>query len=401
MGKQKSYIMVGSVFLAFILLMLLVTIITSNVKDTKITFDSETYTVEIGKSRALTPTIYAGGKSMDDAEFVYVAGDNSVIDLQAGCYAAGDAVVDCWAFVEAKEDGSPETKLSNSPYHEDDVVTVGDDLYWYVNGEKTRARANKKYTEEEISHIVSKAPNTVNCFYLNGEPTNIPYNKDITPVRNESTGTWFIDGVDTLVKYQSIPATITGLKLGTSKVSMTAKIGGKEYKLEVSVTVCAPDPTGIEIDYIDATKIVSLNSDFTIDYKVLSKNENHDAIQDVKYSCPNGLKLNDGVFTAEQAGTYSITVTVLESSFQLGTSKNISKVVKVIVIDASEDEVELIEEARSAIDAIGTLVETEECKARYEAAKEAVAKVSEDNLSAITNIKKYEAAQNKFETVNE
>ena len=47
MGKQKSYIMVGSVFLAFILLMLLVTIITSNVKDTKITFDSDTYTVEI------------------------------------------------------------------------------------------------------------------------------------------------------------------------------------------------------------------------------------------------------------------------------------------------------------------------------------------------------------------
>lgn len=397
MGKQKSYIMVGSVFLAFILLMLLVTIITSNVKDTKITFDSDTYTVEIGTSRALTPTIYAGGKSMDDAEFIYVAGDKSVIDLQAGCFAAGDALVDCWAFVEAKADGSPETKLSNTPYNEDDVITVGEDLYWYVNGVKTRSKANKQYTEDEISHIVSKAPNTINCFYLNGEPTKIPYDKNVTPVRNESTGTWFINGVDTEVKYQSIPATITGLKLGTSKVTMTAKIGGKEFNLEVTVKVCAPDPTGIEVNYIDTTKVVSLNSEFTIDYKVLSKSENYDAIQDVKYSCPNGLKLKDGVFTAEKAGTYSVTVTVLESSFQLGTSKNISKVVKVIVVDTTDEQVELIEAARVAINAIGTLVETDECKARYEAAKEAVAKVLEENLVAITNIKKYEAAQNKFD----
>ena len=281
------------------------------------------------------------------------------------------------------------------------VVTVGDDLYWYVNGEKTRAKANKKYTEEEISRIVSKAPNTVNCFYLNGEPTNIPYNKDVTPVRNETTGTWFIGEVDTEVKYQSIPATIIGLKLGTSKVTLTATIGGKEYKLEINVTVCAPDPTGIEVNYIDTTKVVSLNSEFTIDYKVLSKSENYDAIQDVKYSCPTGLKLKDGVFTAEKAGTYSITVTVLESSFQLGTSKNISKVVKVIVVDTTDEQVELIEAARTAIDAIGTLVETDECKARYEAAKEAVAKVSADNLSAITNIKKYEAAQNKFDAATE
>lgn len=401
MGKQKSYIMVGSVFLAFILLMLLVTIITSNVKDTKITFDSDTYTVEIGTSRALTPTIYAGGKSMDDAEFTYVAGDSSVIDLKAGCYASGDALVDCWAFVEAKADGSPETKLSNTPYNEDDVVTVGDDLYWYVNGEKTRAKANKKYTEEEISHIVSKAPNTINCFYLNGEPTKIPYDKNVTPVRNESTGTWFIDGVDTEVEYQSIPATITGLKLGTSKVTMTAKIGGKEFKLEVSVKVCAPDPTGIEINYIDTTKVVNVNKDFTIDYKVLSKSENYDAIQDVKFSCPSGLKLNNGVFTAEKAGTYNINVTVLESSFQLGTSKVINKVVKVIVLDTTDEQVELIEAARDAINAIGTLVETDECKARYAAAKEAVSKVNEDNLSAITNIKKFEAAQNKFDKATE
>ena len=59
--------------------------------------------------------------------------------------------------------------------------------------------------------------------------------------------------------------------------------------------------------------------------------------------------------------------------------------------------VELIEAARVVINAIGTLVETDECKARYEAAKEAVAKVLEENQVAITNIKKYEAAQNKFD----
>ena len=399
MGKQKSYILVGSVFLGFILLMLLVTIISNNVKKTKVMFDSEVYTVEVGKTRALTPTIYAGGKVLDDVIFTYESDNGSVFSVQPGCFSSGTAAVDCWVFIEAEEDGTADPKYTVTPYNEDDVITINEELYWCVNGEKTRARANRQYTEEEIANIVSKAPAEIECFYLNGLPTNIPYDKDVTPVRNAETKTWFINGKDTKVAYDGIPTTIEGVSVGSAKITAKAVIDGDEFKLTATITVCEPDPKALEINHIDSTIIVNVNDEFSIDYKVVSDNTVADPKQDVKLSCPSGLTLNGNVFTATKVGEYKVSVTVKESSFQLAVPKTISKTVKVIVVDTTDEQLELVEAARNAIEAIGTLSNTDECKARYEVAKEAVSKVLEENITLITNYKTYEKAQNKFDNV--
>ena len=401
MGKQKSYILVGSVFIGFIVLMLLVTIISNNVKKTIVTFDSDIYYVEVGKTRALTPTIYAGGKVVDDVTFTYESEDSTIFSVKPGTHSVGTALVDCWAFNEAKADGSVDAKTTITPYNEGDVVTVGDDLYWYVNGEKTRAKANKQYTQEEISKLVTKAPANIECFYLNGLPTNIPYDEDVTPVRNEETKTWFIDGKDTKVSYNSIPTTIEGLKLGSAKVTATGNIDGETFVLSATIKVCEPDPKGIKLYHIDDTIIINLNNEFVADYKVYADNELSDPLQAVTYTRPSGLTLNGEVFTATKAGNYRITVTVDEESFQLSVPKTLSTVLKVVVIDTTDEQIELIEAARIAIENIGTVDDSAECLARYITAKDAISKVSEEYSEYITNIKTFEKAQKKLENSNE
>ena len=397
MGKQKSYILVGSVFIGFIVLMLLFTIISNNVKKTKVSFDADIYYVEVGKTRALTPTIYAGGKVLDDVTFTYESEDKTIFDIKPGTHSVGTAEVECWVFYEAKEDGGVDKKKTITPYNEGDVATVGDDLYWYVNGVKTRAKANKKYTEEEISRMVSKEMTPINCYYLNGYPTNIPYNDEVMPVRNEATGTWFIDGKDTGVSYNSIPTTIEGLKLGSAKITAIGNIEGEEFVLTATIKVCEPDPKGVKTNHIDDTIIVNLNQTFSIDYKVYANNDLSDPLQAVLYTKPSGLAFNNDTFTANKAGNYRITITVDETSFNLQTPQTLSCVVKVIVLDTTDEQVELIEAARLAIENIGKVDDSAECLARYMAAKEAISKVNEENSSAITNLSTFKSAQNKLE----
>ena len=400
MGKQKSYIMVGSVFLGFIFLMLLVTIISNNVKKTKVSFDSEVYYVEIGKTRALTPTIFAGGKVLEGVTFSYEAENASVVKLEAGCYSFGTSLIDCWVFYESDANGNPVEKTTVTPYVEGDVVTVEKDsagkLYWHVNGVKTRAAANKEYTEEEISKMGGKKENYADCFYLNGEPTKIPYDSKVTPVRNEQTGTWFINGKDTGVEYKSIPTSITGVEIGSTKITAKATIDGEEFELSATIYVCEPDPTALESNAVDSTIIVNVNQEFSVDYKVVGKSEYSDPLQTVLLSTPSGLTQNNGVYIASSIGEYRINVTVAESSFRFDQPKTLNKAVKVIVVDVDSEQLELINAAREAISAIGTLVNTDECKARYEVAASAVEKVLEANVQYITNYRSFEAAKNMF-----
>ena len=88
MGKQKSFIIVGSTFIGIILLIILVSVITRGIKDTKCNFEASLYSIEIGKSKALTPTLYAGGvvKEMD---FTYTAETERVLATVPIGYADG------------------------------------------------------------------------------------------------------------------------------------------------------------------------------------------------------------------------------------------------------------------------------------------------------------------------
>lgn len=398
MGKQKSFILVGSVFLGFIVLMLLLTIISSNVKETKIEFDADIYYVEVGKTRGLTPTVYAGGDVLDGVAFEYESENPEIFTTLPGCYAAGSAPVECWAF---REDGGADIKKTITPYHEDDVVTIQADesgtLYWYVNGEKTRARANKQYSADEIVGMLSKDYANIDCFFLNGEPTNIPYDKNITPVRNEETGTWFIDGVDTNVKYDSIPATIVGNKLGTAKVTTKCVIEGKEYVLTATIKVCEPDPKTLELNYVYNTAYVKLNDTFAIDYKVVGASEEYLPLQDVIITKRDGLTIDGINVTGNKVGKYSVNISVPEASFQLDMPVTLSKTISVVVVDTTDEQIELLKDATEAIYNIGTLSSSDECKARYEAAKAIVSLLDEDNYNVLTNKAQYEAAQKKFE----
>jgi len=412
MGKQKSYILVGSVFIGFIVLMLLFTIISNNVKKTKVSFDADIYYVEVGKTRALTPTIYAGGKVVENIVFTYESSDSSIANLKPGSYSVDTASVECWAFFQLTEDGNFAVddkgnyilKKSKIPYNEGDSIQVlGDpstgNYYFYINGVRSRAASNRIYNEDEIKAIATRYEDDVICFYLNGYPTKIPYNEYIIPVRNEQTGTWFIDGEDTKVSYNSIPTTIEGLKVGSATITATGSIDGETFVLTTTIKVCEPDPKGIEINYIDDTIIVNLNQEFGVNYKVYANNEFADPLQDVTYSCTSGISNKDGKFTANKTGNQKITIYVdEEKAFQISTpTAIISKVVKVIVLDTTDEQVELIEAARLAIENIGKVDDSAECLARYMAAKEAISKVNKENSSAITNLNTFKSAQNKLE----
>ena len=78
MGKQKSFIIVGSTFAGIILLIVLVALITREIKETKCNFEAQTYALEVGKSKALAPTIYAGGV-VKDIDFKYTTDKQGVI----------------------------------------------------------------------------------------------------------------------------------------------------------------------------------------------------------------------------------------------------------------------------------------------------------------------------------
>ncbi len=407
MGKQKSFIIVGSIFLGFFILMLLLTIVSRNIKDTKITFESDLYYVEIGKTRALTPLIFAGGDAGDDMHFNYIIEDSTIVNMQSGYQSHGSNEVECYVFNEFDETGKPVMKLSQTPWHEDDVVTVGEDGYWHVNGVKTNTKANKQYTEKEIETLISKELREIECYYLNGEPTDIPYVSGVTPVRNETTKTWFINDVDTKISYENCaPISLEGLKLGTTKITLTFKDGDKEIVVSTNICVSEPDPKKIEVNAIDTTFITSINKPIVLEYKISAENELAEPIQDVTYSVTVGKEVlvqdpETKAFSASEPGVYKVRISVPSSSFHISKPVIMSTLITIIVLDTTEEQLTAIENARIAIENIGTLVKNEECENRYSTAKTAVELVEEGNKEAITNIGKYQRAERFFASETE
>lgn len=402
MGKQKSFIIVGSTFLAFILIMVLLSVITKGLTETKCNFESDTYIIEVGKTKALAPTLYASG-TVEGLEFEYTAEDNSVIKIDKGTSSVGAASVYCWVFSETDANGNVVEKDSRVPHNENDKITIEDDGYWYINGRKTTCKAEKKYSEDEIMSYATRTVNpiSVNCFILNGIQTTIPYFEDSVLTKNEETGTWVVNGEDSGISYKGIQITIEALKVGKTKLTAKGMIQDKEVVVTTTIEVALPNPNSVKTDYIDNTKVVKVNEEFNLEYEVMAKADSiAKPLQDVTYSITKGSDLltnTNGSFKAAGAGECAVRITADRNSFNTGLGKyeNKNVTVTIIVLDTTDEQIELIEQARAAIAAIAEASDDKLAEV-VAAARTIVDKVEEGNQSAITNIKKLENAEKKL-----
>lgn len=420
MGKQKSFIIVGSTFAGIIILILLFALITSGIKKTKFEFEGKQYILEVGKQQALGPSIYAGGdvKNVEKLELEYTVENNEVIELQQGTYSYGSTDVYCWGFTEVNASGETVVKESRIPYDENDVISVVNGN-WYVNDVNTYVKAEKDYTTDEIKKNSGKTEKLVSasCYIFNGNQSQIRYFDNDVVERDESTGHWFINGKDTGYTYKGIYVTITGKVNGSTKLTVSGKIKGEVVSATTQIEVVNPNPNSLKVNYIDETIFVSVNKEFQIDqYKVLAANGSvADPLQNIKYTISGkgeGIEKNsDNVFKATKAGTYNIKLAVPKESFNtnLGQEKSISITVKVIAIDTSEENVQKLEEARQKIANLGTITDTEECRALVVEARTIVNDVLKaigvdlvDETAVakyITNIETLEYAEKKLDLI--
>lgn len=387
MGKQKSFIIVSISFIAFILLILLVKVITSGTKETRIEFLSQEYVMEIGKEKSLAPEVYASG-DVKNLDFTFSTDQPNVITLSTGTSSKGIAAVTCWAFTELDENGSSKTTDTRLPYNENDEITIIDG-YWAINGEKTIYPAMKDYAEAEIKKHAgpSSSEIQIECYILNGVQTNYPYRENVKPVRNEETGTWFINGEDTGYTYKGIQVTIKGEAVGKATITMTGKIDGKEYSATTTIKVCNPDPVSVTLDskYVNGMLFVEKGSPFTIDYKVNAKEGSvADPLQNVEYRVKDTsvVTYENGVLTAKELGNTTVTLTASRSSFAIGKYETRSVVATVIVLDELDSVlIDKILATYSAIDAIGTVSKSEKTLERLNLAKAAIDDLSTYNES--------------------
>lgn len=404
MGKQKSFIIVGSTFIGIILLIILVSLITKGIKETRCVFEAEKYAIEVGKVKALAPTLYAGGV-VEDVEFTYTSETEGIVEILEGTYSSGTASVYCWVFSEPDANGNIQDKESYIPHDENDVISIKDG-YWYINDTKTSCKAESDHVGEDLNSYATRSiePRSVVCYILNGIQTDIPFNKEITPVRNESTGTWFVNDVDTGYTYKGIQATIIAKAVGTTKVTAKGIIDGKEVSATTTVVVSLPNPASISLSYIDSTIVTNLNKSVSIDgFEVKAKPSSlASPKQDVEYRVVNGtdaISLNGNVVTITATGTYRVRLSALKSSFTegIGQYESVNATVSIIVLDTTDEQIELIENARVAIENIGTVTDTVECRALVAAAREAVNKVLESNISGVTNLDTLQKAEKKLQ----
>lgn len=404
MGKQKSFIIVGSTFIGIILLIILLSVITKGIKNTKCSFEAEVYAIEVGKSKALAPTVYAGGV-VESVEFEYTADKEGVIEILEGTYSSGAASVYCWVFAEVTASGETIEKESYIPHDENDVISIKDG-YWCINDVKTSCKAEKDYVGEDLNAYATRSvnPKSINCFILNGVQTDIPYDKAIVPTRNEATGTWFINGKDTGYTYKGLQVTIIAKSVGTTTITAKGIINGDEVSATTKIQVSLPNPKSIITSYIDNTIIANINKDVKIDgYTVKGKAEAvADPSQDVSFTLvgdKEGIELNNDTFKATIAKEYKVRISALKSSFTegIGQYEAVNVTVKVIILDTTDEQIELIEIARQAIEKIGNVSDSEESIALVKAAREAVNKVLEANISGITNLETLEKAEKRLQ----
>lgn len=429
MGKQKSFIIVGSTFLVFILLLLLMPVITSGLKSTKIGFESTSINVVLGKQRGIAPVIYAGGDIGEGIILDYeILEGEDVIDLGLGTYSSGVATKYTWSFYELDSEGQEVTKNSNIPYDEEDVISIKDG-YWYVGDVNTGCAAEEEYAEEDIPLHAVRSEKTTSfvCFILNGIQTDIVYDRNVTPVRNEETKTWFINGKDTGYTYEGIQATITPLMVGSATIKCTGKVDGKDISATLRINVIEDDPitcnpTSVSNPYLDSTLIVKDGYEFDLEYVVNGTNpENPDdkPLQDITYTIKNDIVEIEAVTVQEEVNgvmvekvvykvkaklpeeaishTGSIELVVPKTSFKVGQEKNLKNTITIIVLNEEQTVIDKINEAREAIAAIGTVANTPECRELVQAARTKVNAVSTELQVHITNLTKLTNAEKRID----
>lgn len=411
MGKQKSFIIVGSTFLGFIVIIILFSFIIRNIKDTRCMFSKDVYTYELGLSTALAPDIYSGGV-VESFSFEYVVEDENIIEVQEGTYSSGPSSVYCWEFVETG------IQTSYFAYNEEDVISVKDGM-WHVNGKSTGLRAEKEYSEEEIkTHAFRSAEQkSINCFIFNGVQTDIQYDTEAVVTRNTETGFWAINGKDTEYTYKGIQITVYAKGLGQSKLTLKGKINDEDIELSTTIRVVLPNPSKVTVPYLDNTIVVRPNEPFSIDSVVEASDKSvNEPLQVVEHKVTLGsdklaFEEKDGkiIYTAPEAGKYQIKVSVPKTSFDTELSKYESTYINVVVIvvDATDEEMELIEAARKALQkAIDTIAEAKkkeekekvfdnvaECDQVVADAEEALKLIRDDLRKAISNEESFDSAK--------
>lgn len=391
MGKQKSFIIVGSTFLALIVIVLLASLIGSG-KKSKCFFAADTYYVLKGSSIDLAPEVTTAGR-IKKCEFQYQLNKPNIALVESGTSSTTDKNMDCWVFLDSE---SSET-ISDFRVDDSDVITI-ENHYWCVNGKSTGIMPDRDYSEDEIyEHAVVK--NVVKSVWmLNGEETNYIYKEGITPVRDETSGHWFLEGVDTGYVYdKSIPATIEGIDYGEVELTATGTVNGKKVEAKTIIEVVHQDPKSITTDYINNTVYLAADSTLTLSYFVQGNSSDLDApLQDVTYTYssisgqPSGLGTvsDDGVVTAIKEGSFNVIIKAKSSSFRLGKVENIEVRIRINVIPHSKVEVEQLEKTRKAINDIGRVAYTPESKEKIDTASDLYNSLSEELKAYITKQEK-------------
>jgi len=265
--------------------------------------------------------------------------------------------------------------------------------------------ASSDYVGEDLKAYATRSvePRSVVCFILNGVQTDIPYDKNVIPVRDQATGNWFINGEDTGYTYKGFQVTIIGEKVGSTKVTAKGIVDGEEVMATTTIQVCLPNPKTITTNYIDNTIVTNVNKEVAIDdYEIIGKvgsiaKPSQDAAINPVGTQEN-VTLSGNVVKATAAGEYKFRIVAAKTSFTegIGQYESVNVTVKVVVLDTTDEQIELIELARLAIENIGAVEDTEACRALVSAAREAVNKVLEENASAITNIETLTKAEKKL-----
>lgn len=402
MGKQKSFIIVSLSFIAFILIILLVKVVTSGVIEIQMSFAEDDYTLEIGKQRALAPNIYASG-DISDLDFEFSTDNSGVIEVSEGTWSTlGTAYVPCWSFT-VLEKNELVFVTSKIPYKSSDVITI-EDSFWCVNGVKTKYEANENYSESEINQYFRTEETLIPCYILNGEQTSIPCEDGVEPERNKETGTWFINGEDTGYTYKGVQVTIKAVGIGSAKLKMSGIIKGKQYEALTTIKVAKPDPASIALDskYEEGLVFVKKGENFNIGYKISAKAGSiAEPSQDVTYK----IKTNNGVvtqngstFKAEKVGLESITITAVKESFEVsGKYVTVSATAQIVVLDdLNEETMAKIVAATKAISNIGDVNKSDSSKEKIELAKAALVGV---DVQYVPNYETYEKACRRILTL--
>lgn len=391
MGKQKSFIIVGSTFIGIILLLLLIPVLTRGLKETKCYFEMESVNIEIGKERATAPTIYASG-NVQNIKMSYSVDNNEIVAIQKGAHAVGSYPIICWKFQELDKDNKPIEKQTRVSYNSEDKISIIDG-YWAINDSKTEYTVEKEYADNEIYEHAVQGEVSIKCYILNGIQTDIPYVENVVPTRNEETKTWFINGVDTGYSYEGIHITLLGKKAGSSVLTFTGEIDGVAVSASMTVNVVYPDPTGIVSNHVDNTLIIKKGQTADLDYEVTDASLVAQANQKVNITISSGssVQLDNNKVTGKTEGTTNIKISVPKESFT-GVNQNYSVTVKVLVVDVDDVTLANLIAAHEAIYKIGEVVDSNECRQLVASATTAVEKLTPSQKELLPNDKKYNSA---------